>query len=97
MIRRYIEAGYSYAAASFLTDAVDALCDARRIIIYTYPFAFYLVPRLSQTEIFINNQQNLEMGIEELSKHFEEDMGGKTPAELEADKMKVQDHFYLRI
>ena len=49
-----------------LTLAVDVLCQCRQTLKWTYCFAFYLA-RNNMTELFEDNQADLEMAVESLS------------------------------
>ena len=54
----------------FLDNASQALQRCRQTLKWTYAFAFYL-ERNNLTEIFEDNQKDLEMAVEALSEMFE--------------------------
>jgi ariadne-1 len=60
----------SWIQVQFLRDAADALFRCRMTLKWTYAFAFYLV-RNNQTELFEDNQRDLEMAVEQLSEMLE--------------------------
>ncbi|KAI9669153.1 MAG: hypothetical protein M1829_005154 [Trizodia sp. TS-e1964] len=62
--------GLSWIEVQFLADASTALQQCRQTLKWTYAFAFYL-QRNNQTEIFEDNQKDLEMAVENLSEMFE--------------------------
>jgi ariadne-1 len=63
-------AGMSWIEVQFLESASQALQHCRRTLKWTYAFAFYLA-RNNLTEIFEENQKDLEMAVENLSEMFE--------------------------
>ncbi|KAF2101617.1 ankyrin repeat and IBR domain-containing protein 1 [Rhizodiscina lignyota] len=62
--------GMSWIEVQFLEEASRALQQCRQTLKWTYAFAFYLA-RNNQTEIFEDNQKDLEMAVENLSEMFE--------------------------
>lgn len=56
----------SWIEVQFLRTAVDTLSACRRTLKWTYALAFYL-KRTNATEIFEDNQKDLEMAVEQLS------------------------------
>lgn len=54
----------------FLDQASQALQQCRQVLKWTYAFAYYLA-RNNLTEIFEDNQKDLEMAVENLSEMFE--------------------------
>ncbi|KAJ3040635.1 hypothetical protein HDV00_010660 [Rhizophlyctis rosea] len=54
----------------FVKKSVEVLLDARTILKWTYPFAYYL-NRDNVTAIFEDNQRDLEMAVETLSELLE--------------------------
>ena len=56
----------SWIEVQFLKQAADTLLECRMTLKWTYAFAFYLV-RNNQTEIFEDNQRDLELAVEQLS------------------------------
>ncbi|KAE9975165.1 hypothetical protein Vi05172_g8515 [Venturia inaequalis] len=63
-------AAMSWIEVQFLERASQALQHCRQTLKWTYAFAFYLA-RNNQTEIFEDNQRDLEMAVENLSEMFE--------------------------
>ena len=53
--------GMSWIEVQFLEEASQALQQCRQLLKWTYAFAYYLA-RNNETEIFEDNQKNLEMG-----------------------------------
>ncbi|PGH26578.1 hypothetical protein AJ80_01707 [Polytolypa hystricis UAMH7299] len=64
------QSGMSWIEVQFLDTASRALQECRQTLKWTYAFAFYLA-RNNQTEIFEDNQKDLEMAVESLSEMFE--------------------------
>ncbi|KAK4999121.1 hypothetical protein LTR66_001797 [Elasticomyces elasticus] len=62
--------GMSWIEVQFLDAASQALQQCRQTLKWTYAFAYYLA-RNNQTEIFEDNQKDLEMAVENLSEMFE--------------------------
>lgn len=60
----------SWIEVQFLKSAVGILLDARDTLQWTYCFAYYL-KRNNQTELFEDNQRDLEMAVEQLSELLE--------------------------
>jgi len=60
----------SWIEVQFLKKAVDILVQCRMTLKWTYAFAFYLI-RNNQTEIFEDNQRDLEVAVEQLSELLE--------------------------
>ena len=77
--------GMSCIEAQFLDTASQALQQCRQTLRWTYAFAYYL-QRNNLTEIFEDNQKDLEMAVESLSEMFE-----KPTAELAALKVDMMD------
>jgi len=73
--------------AQFLKKAVDILCRCRQTLRYTYAFAYYL-RKNNHTEIFQDNQRDLEMATEKLSEYLEREISHATAADM---KVLVQD------
>ena len=73
--------------AQFLKKAVDILCRCRQTLRYTYAFAYYL-KKNNHTELFQDNQRDLEMATEKLSEYLERDISHATIADI---KVLVQD------
>ncbi|KAI9676896.1 MAG: hypothetical protein M1817_006735 [Caeruleum heppii] len=74
--------GMSWIEVQFLDTASQALQQCRQTLKWTYAFAFYL-KRNNLTEIFEDNQKDLEMAVESLSEMFEK--GTEKLAELKVD------------
>ncbi|KAK4498200.1 hypothetical protein PRZ48_010857 [Zasmidium cellare] len=64
------QSGLSWIEVQFLENASQALQQCRQTLKWTYAFAYYLA-RNNQTEIFEDNQKDLEMAVENLSEMFE--------------------------
>ncbi|CAE6996954.1 hypothetical protein P3342_000490 [Pyrenophora teres f. teres] len=62
--------GMSWIEVQFLDQASHALQQCRQVLKWTYAFAYYLA-RNNLTEIFEDNQKDLEMAVENLSEMFE--------------------------
>ena len=77
--------GMSWIEVQFLDTASRALQQCRQTLKWTYAFAFYLA-RNNQTEIFEDNQKDLEMAVENLSEMFE-----KPTSELAELKVDILD------
>ncbi|XP_040566937.1 E3 ubiquitin-protein ligase arih1 [Lepeophtheirus salmonis] len=79
----------SWIEVQFLRKAVDILCECRRTLMYTYVFAFYL-KKNNQSEIFEDNQKDLEKSTEDLSEYLERDISAENLVDI---KQKVQDKY----
>lgn len=79
------QSGLSWIEVQFLDTASQALQQCRQTLKWTYAFAFYLA-RNNLTEIFEDNQKDLEMAVESLSEMFE-----KPVAELAGLKVDILD------
>ena len=77
--------GMSWIEVQFLDTASQALQTCRQTLKWTYAFAYYL-QRNNMTEIFEENQKDLEMAVENLSEMFE-----KPTAELAKLKVDMMD------
>lgn len=77
----------SWIEAQFLKKAVDVLCQCRQTLRYTYAFAYYL-KKNNHTQIFEDNQRDLEMATEKLSEYLERDISCSSVADM---KVFVQD------
>ncbi|KAG1173739.1 hypothetical protein G6F70_005625 [Rhizopus microsporus] len=60
----------SWIEVQFLKKAVDVTVQCRTTLKWTYAFAFYLA-RTNQTELFEDNQRDLELATEQLSELLE--------------------------
>lgn len=74
----------SWIEVQYLKTAAQALQTCRQTLKWTYAFAYYL-QRTNRTEIFEDNQKDLEMAVENLSEMFE-----KPVKELGDGKLKVE-------
>ncbi|CAF0746280.1 unnamed protein product [Didymodactylos carnosus] len=63
----------SYADQQTFLLAYNCLKECRHTLMFTYPFAFYLYPT-NQSQVFEDNQSNLETAIEELTGLLEKDL-----------------------
>jgi ariadne-1 len=70
MINLQTASGMSWIQVQFLATASQALQQCRQTLKCTYAFAYYLA-RNNLTEIFEDNQKDLEMAVESLSEMFE--------------------------
>ncbi|KAF7846522.1 hypothetical protein BT93_L4202 [Corymbia citriodora subsp. variegata] len=77
--------GMSWIEVQFLDNASQALQQCRQTLKWTYAFAYYLA-RNNLTEIFEDNQKDLEMAVENLSEMFE-----KSTDQLAALKVEMMD------
>lgn len=79
------QSGLSWIEVQFLEQASHALQQCRQTLKWTYAFAYYLA-RNNQTEIFEDNQKDLEMAVENLSEMFE-----KPTEQLASLKVEMMD------
>ncbi|TAQ85830.1 hypothetical protein B7494_g5852 [Chlorociboria aeruginascens] len=84
MIQLQSASGMSWIEVQYLNSASQALQTCRQTLKWTYAFAFYLA-RNNLTEMFEDNQKDLEMAVEALSEMFE-----KPVIELADAKLKVE-------
>jgi len=70
MTQLQLTSGMAWIEVQFLEEASQALQLCRQTLKWTYAFAYYLA-RNNQTEIFEDNQKDLEMAVENLSEMFE--------------------------
>ncbi|KAG0236529.1 hypothetical protein BGW41_000397 [Actinomortierella wolfii] len=71
----------SWIEVQFLKKAVDVLTSCRMTLRWTYAFAFYLV-KDNMTELFEDNQRDLEVAVEALSELLEKPIEREKIAEL---------------
>ncbi|KAI7881809.1 hypothetical protein K492DRAFT_176902 [Lichtheimia hyalospora FSU 10163] len=71
----------SWIEVQFLKKAVDVTVQSRMTLKWTYAFAFYL-SRTNETEIFEDNQRDLEMATEQLSELLEKPLEKEKIAQL---------------
>ncbi|MCJ1312131.1 hypothetical protein MMC25_005805 [Agyrium rufum] len=83
MVSLQAASGMSWIEVQYLETASQALQQCRQTLKWTYAFAFYLA-RNNLTEIFEDNQKDLEMAVENLSEMFETDRAEKL-AQLKVD------------
>lgn len=83
MVQLQSASGMSWIEVQYLHSASQSLQLCRQTLKWTYAFAFYLA-RNNTTEMFEDNQKDLEMAVESLSEMFE-----KPIAELSDGKLKV--------
>ncbi|TVY73537.1 E3 ubiquitin-protein ligase dbl4, partial [Lachnellula suecica] len=84
MIQLQSASGMSWIEVQYLNSASQALQTCRQTLKWTYAFAYYL-GRVNLTEMFEDNQKDLEMAVEALSEMFE-----KPVTELADSKLKVE-------
>ncbi|EPY52732.1 hypothetical protein SPOG_02052 [Schizosaccharomyces cryophilus OY26] len=93
MTQMQVDSNLSWVEVQFLKNAVDTLFDCRQTLKWTYAFAYFLV-RNNQTEIFEDNQRDLELAVENLSELCESPTLDKM---LSSYKQKVLDRtVYVR-
>ncbi|PWZ00334.1 hypothetical protein BCV70DRAFT_226900 [Testicularia cyperi] len=73
--------GMTWIEVQFLKKAVDTLTECRMTLKWTYCMAYYLA-RNNMTELFEDNQRDLERAVEELSGQLEKPIEQKTIPEL---------------
>lgn len=86
MVQLQTASGMSWIEVQYLNSASQALQTCRQTLKWTYAFAFYLA-RNNLTEIFEDNQKDLEMAVENLSEMFEKPIGELSDAKLKVDIM----------
>ena len=79
--------GIPWIEIQFLTKALDVLCKSRRTLMFTYVLAYYL-KKDNQSEIFEDNQRDLESATERMSEYLEQEVTGENILEL---KQKIMD------
>jgi ariadne-1 len=84
MMQLQATSGMSWIEVQYLNSASQALQTCRQTLKWTYAFAFYLA-RSNLTEIFEDNQKDLELAVENLSEMFE-----KPVNDLADPKLKVE-------
>lgn len=84
MIQLQTASGMSWIEVQYLNAASQALQTCRQTLKWTYAFAYYLT-RNNLTEIFEDNQKDLELAVEALSEMFE-----KPVSELSNSTLKVE-------
>jgi len=86
MVQLQTASGMSWIEVQYLNSASQALQICRQTLKWTYAFAFYLA-RNNLTEIFEDNQKDLEMAVENLSEMFEKPISELADAKLKVDIM----------
>lgn len=86
MVQLQTASGMSWIEVQYLNSASQALQTCRQTLKWTYAFAFYLA-RNNLTEIFQDNQKDLEMAVENLSEMFEKPIQELSDASLKVDIM----------
>jgi ariadne-1 len=71
----------SWIEVQFLKKAVEVLLKSRATLTWTYCFAFYL-ERNNMTQLFEDNQRDLEMAVESLSELLENPLTPEAIPEL---------------
>jgi ariadne-1 len=76
--------GMSWIEVQYLNSASQSLQTCRQTLKWTYAFAFYLA-RNNLTEMFEDNQKDLEMAVENLSEMFEKPIADLADQNLKID------------
>ena len=82
MINLQSASGLSWIEVQFLVTASKALQQCRQSLKWTYAFAYYL-KRNNMTEMFEDNQKDLQMAVEALSEMFERPVAELKPLKVE--------------
>ncbi|KAH7155203.1 hypothetical protein B0J13DRAFT_220603 [Dactylonectria estremocensis] len=86
MVQLQTASRMSWIEVQYLNSASQALQTCRQTLKWTYAFAFYLAKN-NLTEIFEDNQKDLEMAVENLSEMFEKPIHELSDAKLKVDIM----------
>lgn len=86
MVQLQSASGMSWIEVQYLNSASQSLQTCRQTLKWTYAFAYYLA-RNNLTEIFEQNQKDLEMAVENLSEMFEKPVADLSDAKLKVDIM----------
>ncbi|KAG6038902.1 hypothetical protein E4U41_003549 [Claviceps citrina] len=86
MFQLQTTSGMSWIEVQYLHSASQALQTCRQTLKWTYAFAYYLA-RNNLTEIFEDNQKDLEMAVENLSEMFEKPIHELSDSKLKVDIM----------
>lgn len=86
MVQLQTTSGMSWIEVQYLNSASQALQTCRQTLKWTYAFAFYLAKN-NLTEIFEDNQKDLEMAVENLSEMFEKPINELSEPKLKVDIM----------
>ena len=83
MAKLQTQSGLSWIEVQFIHSASQCLQQCRQTLKWTYAFAYYLA-RNNKTEIFEDNQKDLELAVENLSEMFEKptEMLGEVKVEM---------------
>ncbi|KAI8814532.1 hypothetical protein BJ742DRAFT_746543 [Cladochytrium replicatum] len=85
----------SWIEVQFLRQAVAVLLQSRATLKWTYAFAYYLT-RNNQTELFEDNQRDLEMAVEHLSHLLEKPIEPEKIAELKQQVLDRTQYVSMR-
>uniref|UniRef100_A0AC34GXJ2 RBR-type E3 ubiquitin transferase n=1 Tax=Panagrolaimus sp. ES5 TaxID=591445 RepID=A0AC34GXJ2_9BILA len=83
--------GFTWVETQFLANAVAVLNKCRRTLMYTYAFAYYLKSN-NASNVFEDNQRDLETATEQLSEKLERELDIDTD-DLVKIKQEVQDRY----
>jgi len=86
MVQLQSASGMSWIEVQYLNSASQALQTCRQTLKWTYAFAFYLA-RNNITEMFEDNQKDLEIAVENLSEMFEKPINELSDSKLKVDIM----------
>lgn len=86
MVQLQTASGMSWIEVQYLNSASQALQTCRQTLKWTYAFAFYLTKN-NLTEIFEDNQRDLELAVENLSEMFEKPITDLAESKLKVDIM----------
>ncbi|KAI1704952.1 IBR domain, a half RING-finger domain-containing protein [Ditylenchus destructor] len=81
---------YSYNEVTFLHDALKILQECRRALMYTYALGFYLTAGQNSTQLFEDNQQDLEVATEQLSDYLERDFANEEDKNEDINELMVK-------
>ena len=88
-------ASLGFAESKLFEKAITTLNECRKVLMYTYIFAFY-VKKNNHLEIFENNQRDLEIMVEKLCAHLEhEDYG--CDSDIDSDTIRTIDTAYIKL
>ena len=82
------KASMSFAETQFMERALQTLGECRRVLMHTYIFAYY-IKKNNHLEMFENNQRDLEIAVEKLCAHLEQE--DHSSMDTEDIKQRVQD------
>lgn len=89
-IMKYMQekATMGFAESQFFETAIETLESCRTVLMNTYIFAYY-VKKNNHLDIFENNQRDLEIAVEKLCAHLEQD--DPSTMDITYLKQRVQD------